>query len=125
MRKAPTGKAPLHLTPWRGLRAVVAALEHGDIKYSPGSWREHASNPDWKSMYGGAILRHMASWLDPDEPDVDPESGISHLAHAGAGVLIALWLSGADYTPSKLLSRPAVEPDPGDSGHVAGRMTTG
>lgn len=120
MRKQSTGKAPLQILPWRALRAVAGALEHGDTKYRPGNYREHLSQP-WKAMYGGAILRHVASWLDPDEPDEDPESGISHLAHAGASCLIALWLSGLDYVPSKLLSRPAAVVDPGNTGHASGR----
>jgi hypothetical protein len=81
---------------------VSAALEHGDLVYEPGSWRRFAGDPSWKAMYAAAMLRHLTSWLDPDEPDTDPDSGLSHLAHLAAGALIALWLDGQDYRPSKV-----------------------
>jgi hypothetical protein len=82
-------------------------MEYGDLKYTPGSWRSFKDDPGWRDKYGSAIMRHLTTWLDPSEPDVDPETGVSHLAHAGAGVLIALWLAGEDYVKPRDPSSPA------------------
>lgn len=66
------------------LEALVLVL--GARKYGkPFNWRSlrvHAS------IYVSASLRHIAQWFDGQ--DDDPESGVSHLAHARAclGILL-------------------------------------
>jgi hypothetical protein len=63
-------------------------LEWGDVftygakKYGRDNWRK---GTDWHEFYGSA-LRHLLRWWAGE--DIDPESGLSHLAHA-------LWNVGA------------------------------
>lgn len=79
------GKPPLHLIPPAAeiLEAVVMGL--GAKKYGPFNWR---SSKVRATVYIAAAKRHLAQWLDGQ--DDDPESGVSHLAHARAclGVLL-------------------------------------
>ena len=58
------------------LLAIAEVLGHGAKKYSAHNWR---SGINYSRVYG-AIQRHlMAFW---DNEDIDPESGMHHLAHA-------------------------------------------
>ena len=79
------GKPPLHLIPPAAeiLEAVVMGL--GAKKYGPFNWR---SSKVRATVYIAAAKRHLAQWLDGQNDD--PESGVSHLAHARAclGVLL-------------------------------------
>lgn len=79
-------KPPLHLIPPAAeiLEAVVMGL--GARKYGGAyNWRV---KPVRASVYISASMRHIAQWLDGQ--DDDPESGVSHLAHARAclGILL-------------------------------------
>ena len=79
------GKPPLHLIPPAAeiLEAVVMGL--GARKYGEFNWRTSKVRA---TVYIAAAKRHLAQWLDGQ--DDDPESGVSHLAHARAclGVLL-------------------------------------
>ncbi|MBX3452790.1 MAG: hypothetical protein KF777_24855 [Planctomycetaceae bacterium] len=79
------GKPPLHLIPPAAeiLEAVVMGL--GARKYGEFNWRTSKIRA---TVYIAAAKRHLAQWLDGQ--DDDPESGVSHLAHARAclGVLL-------------------------------------
>ena len=92
-------KAPLHLLPLHPLAAVAGAIEHGAVKYAPWNWQDPRANPE---EYLGAALRHLYATADPSQPDLDEESGIHHVAHAGASVVIYLYQIGAGYVPTKL-----------------------
>ena len=78
-------KPPLHLIPPAAeiLESVVMGL--GARKYGPCNWRHTNVRA---SVYIAAARRHLAQWFDGQ--DDDPESGVSHLAHARAclGVLL-------------------------------------
>ncbi|MGC1276552.1 MAG: dATP/dGTP diphosphohydrolase domain-containing protein [Planctomycetaceae bacterium] len=78
-------KPPLHLVPPAAevLEAVVMGL--GARKYGPFNWRTADVRA---TVYVAAAKRHLAQWLDGQ--DDDPESGVSHLAHARAclGILL-------------------------------------
>lgn len=78
-------KPPLHLVPPTAaiLESLVFAL--GAKKYGAYNWRSTAVAG---SVYVAAALRHLFAWFDGQ--DNDPESGISHLAHARAGLAIML-----------------------------------
>lgn len=88
-------KAPLDLLPLRPLRAISGAMLHGARKYAPWNWTENTN--DWRATYTAALLRHAHAYADSTEPDADPESGLSHLAHAGACVMILLFHAGVDF----------------------------
>lgn len=99
----PTGvKAPMHLLPAGPLRALTSALEHGAIKYEPWNWQDLSHNDVRVAELYAALGRHLTSAQDPSEPDFDDESGLHHLCHAGACVILLLFKLGIDYKPSLL-----------------------
>lgn len=82
---AAASKCPLWLVPPVADRAIAEVLAHGAAKYQPWNWRRDGI---MASNYVSAIRRHLAAWLDGE--DIDPESGLSHLAHIGATAAIML-----------------------------------
>jgi len=74
--KFDTGKPPLGLIPRQALIAEAQVLAFGATKYGRDNWR---GGMDW-SRLTDAALRHLTAFIDGE--DVDPETGISHLAHA-------------------------------------------
>lgn len=78
-------KTPLQLLPPVFMAAVAWALKTGFIKYGPWNWRKQKVECQ---TYVGAIRRHLDAWQDGQ--DIDPESGLNHLAHVGACVAIIL-----------------------------------
>lgn len=79
-------KTPMGLLPGRALQEVARVFGFGAEKYSPNGWREVRPG----SRYLDAALRHLTAHADGE--DVDAESGLSHLAHACACVLILIGL---------------------------------
>lgn len=77
-------KTRLDLLPVEALEAIGQALTVGARKYSDENWRQGAA---W-SRYYAAALRHLFAWKAGE--DNDPETGLSHLAHAGACVCILI-----------------------------------
>lgn len=59
---------------------MVGADEYGDDNYM--------RVPRWRRRYFAAALRHLWSWFGGELRD--PATGLSHLAHAGACILILL-----------------------------------
>lgn len=78
-------KTPFHLVPESATRLEAEVMRLGAIKYGPYNWRKTRVNA---SVYISALRRHMALWFDGE--DYDPESGLSHLAHARANLGILL-----------------------------------
>ena len=78
-------KPPLHLIPSAAEILESLAMAHGARKYGPFNWRWSKIKA---SIYIAAARRHLAQWFDGQ--DEDPESGVSHLAHARAclGILL-------------------------------------
>jgi hypothetical protein len=74
--KADAGKLPLELVPTRPLEAVAAVLAFGARKYAANNWRKGLA---FSRVYA-AVLRHLFAWWRGE--DNDPETGLSHLAHA-------------------------------------------
>lgn len=72
-------KPPMHLLSPSAMQATACALGHGAAKYQPRNYRMAGINA---TTYVGAILRHAAAWNDGE--DLDPESGLSHVAHVAA-----------------------------------------
>lgn len=82
--KADGEKARVELIPTEAIEEIAAAFTFGAKKYSPNNWRKGFS---WIRVTG-SLLRHVYAWLRGE--DRDPESGLSHLAHAGANVCFLL-----------------------------------
>ena len=74
--KHDTGKPPLGLLPRRALEEEAKVLAFGADKYGLHQWRKGMGF----SRLADAALRHIYAFLDGE--DTDPETGLSHLAHA-------------------------------------------
>lgn len=70
-------KLPYHLLPPELLEGIAAVLQFGAVKYSERNWELGMS---WSRPFG-ALMRHMWAWWRGEE--MDPETGMSHLWHAG------------------------------------------
>lgn len=82
-------KTPLGLIPPYAMEQTAWVHKLGSDKYGPYNWRKTGV---CASTYVNAILRHLNAWRDGE--NLDPESGISHLAHVACSCNI---LMDADY----------------------------
>jgi len=78
-------KTPLGLIPSYAMEQTAWVHKLGYDKYGPFNWRKTGV---CASTYVNAILRHLNAWRDGET--VDPESGISHLAHVACSCNILL-----------------------------------
>lgn len=76
-RKFDGGKLEYGLLPPLALEEVVKVLTFGAQKYDRDNWQKV---PDSKRRYFDALQRHVWAWKRGEQ--LDPESGIHHLAHA-------------------------------------------
>ena len=74
--KFDNGKPPLGLIPRQALEAEAQVLAFGAEKYGRDNWRGGMA---WSRLLDAA-LRHITAFVDGE--DLDPETGLSHLAHA-------------------------------------------
>jgi hypothetical protein len=92
--KFDNGKLDYTLVPWDGMDEVVKVLEFGAKKYARDNWKK-VENAD--TRYLAAAFRHLIHHNNGEA--ADPETGISHLAHATCCMLFLLALekqNGAD-----------------------------
>lgn len=87
-RKDDSGKTPWHLMPPDALNQIAQVLAFGATKYGDRNW-ERGMN--WSRPFA-ALMRHMWAWWRGE--DRDPETGLSHLAHAGCCILFLLTYQG-------------------------------
>src|SRR3990172_3998267 len=73
------------LLPFSSLDEILHAYHFGASKYADHNWRKGYK---W-SLSFDAAMRHLTAWWEREE--ADPESGLSHLAHAGWHILCLLW----------------------------------
>ena len=81
--KADNGKPPLAIlfdTP-KALGEVARVMAYGAVKYDRKNWAK-CDDPE---RYVSATLRHIAAYQSGEK--IDPESGMSHLAHAVCSLL--------------------------------------
>jgi len=78
-------KTPLSLIPPFAMEQTAWVHKLGAEKYGPFNWRETGV---CASTYVNAIMRHLNAWRDGET--LDPESGISHLAHVACSCNILL-----------------------------------
>lgn len=83
-RKNDHGKVRMDLLPPEALEEIAKVLTFGAQKYAAHNWR---AGFVW-SRTAAALLRHFWSWMRGQ--DNDPETGLSHLAHAGCNLLFLL-----------------------------------
>ncbi len=77
-------KIPLELLSPIALDMIAEVMAFGAKKYAAHNWRRGMS---WSRLLG-ASLRHILAYLGGE--DKDPESGLSHLAHAGCCIMFLL-----------------------------------
>lgn len=78
------GKPSIALLPPEAIIEVAKVFTFGAAKYDEHNWRK-----GFKYVrVASAILRHIFAWLGGE--DLDKESGISHLAHAVAGLMFLI-----------------------------------
>jgi hypothetical protein len=77
-------KPRLDLLPPAAMEAIAKVLTFGAGKYGDNNWARGAR---WGRYYA-ALLRHLLAWWRGEE--LDPETGLSHLAHAGCCLVFLL-----------------------------------
>lgn len=85
-KKFDSGKAMLSLLPFEALEGAAKALSFGIEKYGRYNFTEGLSI----DRIIDGVLRHVNqySWISKE----DPETGLSHLDHALAGLMMAKWM---------------------------------
>lgn len=89
--KADKEKNRLDLWPVTPYLKVGEVLTYGANKYAPDNWRGGMA---WSRLYAATLRHLMAWWMGQSK---DPESGISHLAHAACNLMFLI-----EYEESKL-----------------------
>jgi len=79
-RKDDAGKPPMSLVSRRAMEEEAKVLDFGKRKYDAWNWSEGIA---WSRCLD-AVLRHVYAYCDGES--LDPESGLSHLAHARCGL---------------------------------------
>lgn len=90
-RKDDQAKVRIDLMPPEAVEAISAVLTFGARKYGDRNWENGMA---WGRVFG-ALMRHMWAWWRGEKSD--PETGMSHLWHAGCCIafLIAYEARGA------------------------------
>jgi len=78
------GKVRYDLFPADALHAIAEVLTYGATKYDDDNWARGIAN---RRVFS-SCLRHLWAWWRRE--DNDPESGLSHLAHAGCNIMFLL-----------------------------------
>ena len=82
--KHDVGKPRMDLLPSEALEEVAKVLTFGAQKYDAHNWRKGVQY----SRLTAALLRHLGAWQRGE--DLDPESGLSHIAHAACNAIFLL-----------------------------------
>jgi hypothetical protein len=77
-------KLPLHLLSTEAMNQTAAVLAFGAQKYAEHNWRKGFA---WSRPLSAA-MRHITAFNAGE--DTDPESGLSHLAHAACCIMFLL-----------------------------------
>lgn len=80
-KKDDAEKPKMHLLPHDAIMGVAHVMTYGARKYAEHNWRQAT---EWNRYYDAA-LRHLFAWQMGEDLD---ESGLSHLDHAAASVLM-------------------------------------
>lgn len=78
-------KPRMYLLPPKALTEVAKVLTFGANKYDEDNWKKL---DNLQNRYTGAALRHIFAHMDGEE--LDPETGLDHLAHALCCLLFKL-----------------------------------
>lgn len=85
--KFDAGKLDWSLMPWDSVEEILKVLEFGKVKYAAWNW---SSNGGFKYLrVFNSTMRHLFAWVRGE--DNDPESGLSHIAHAGCNIMFLMY----------------------------------
>jgi hypothetical protein len=102
--KADEGKPSFTLLPFDALGCIMKVLTFGAIKYAPRNWEK---GMNWTRPWD-ACIRHLEAWMRRE--DGDPETGMSHLWHAGCMILFLIAYElrgvGTDNRPEAVILKP-------------------
>lgn len=85
--KADAGKTDWFLMPFEAVEEINKVLEFGAKKYSAHNWKAGEGFKYTRIL--NSLLRHVFAYIRGE--DKDPESGLSHLAHAGCNIVFLLY----------------------------------
>lgn len=85
--KYDSGKADWSLMPWEAVEEINKVLEFGAKKYAAHNWQQGEGFKYTRVL--NSLLRHVFAYMRGE--DLDPESGLSHMSHAGCNVLFILY----------------------------------
>lgn len=90
--KFDAGKRRWDPLPIDAVGKIVDIITFGAKKYEPNNWKRLQNHED---RYFAALMRHLERWRSGEK--IDPETGMSHLAHAGCNLVFLLWFE--DHSP--------------------------
>ena len=101
--KFDTDKLPLNLLSTEAMNQTAAVLKFGAQKYAEHNWRKGFA---WSRPLAAA-MRHLTAFNDGE--DKDPESGLSHLAHAACCIMFLLEFEKTHQHLSELVFKRATQ----------------
>ncbi len=84
-----SNKPRMEQLPPRAILAVTEVFTYGAKKYGDHNWARYAGEWQWGQLIG-STLRHIFAWMKRE--DLDRESGLPHLDHAAANLLMLIEL---------------------------------
>lgn len=106
-------KPKMHLLPPKAITEVAKVLTFGAQKYDEENWRKL---DNLQARYSSGALRHIFAHLDGES--LDPESGLSHLAHAICCLVFKLEIELEESQKAEAREHIRYEP-PARSGYVS------
>ena len=85
--KHDAGKTDWSLMPFEAVEEINKVLDFGARKYAAHNWKTGTGFRYTRVL--SSLLRHTFAWARGE--DLDPESGLSHLAHMGCNVVFLIY----------------------------------
>lgn len=85
-KKYDEGKPRMDLIEYTSIAEIAKVMGYGADKYTAYNWKGGIA----QSRLYAAALRHLGQYWSGE--DTDPETGISHVAHAGCNIMMLLWM---------------------------------
>lgn len=97
-------KPRLELVPFAAVNDIAEVLTFGAAKYDANNWCRGAR---W-GRYFAALLRHLFAWWRGE--NLDAETGLSHLAHAGCCLMFLMEYQRNDWGEDDRFIKPDGQP---------------
>lgn len=88
-QKFDDGKTNWTLMPFEAIEEITKVLEFGARKYDSWNWTKDGGFKYSRVL--NSLLRHIFAYMRGE--DNDPESGLSHLAHAGCNIVFLIYFN--------------------------------